>query len=197
VLRVALTGGIATGKSYVLTRLAARNVPTIDADVIAHEVVRCGEPAWSAVRDRFGADILLPDGEIDRLKLGSIVFADPKARRDLESIVHPAVYAAIAGWSEGLPAQTRIAVADIPLLYETGHDREFAKVIVTWCSRETQIERMAARGIASQNAANRLAAQWSTNEKARRADFVIRTEGTFKDTDTQIDRVYEQLVRAS
>ena len=195
-LKIALTGGIATGKSYVLARFAARGAPTIDADVVAHEVVRRGEPAWAAVRKRFGDAILLGDGEIDRPKLGAIVFADAGARRELEAIIHPAVYAAIAAWSERLPATTRIAVADIPLLYETRHEDEFDRVVVTWCSRETQIERMVQRdGITLDDATRRLAAQWSTNEKARRADYVIKTEGTFEESDAQVDKVYEALLR--
>src|SRR5574340_1105450 len=184
--RIALTGGIATGKSYVLARFAERGVPTIDADVIAREVVRPGEPAWTAVRSRFGDAIVLPGGGIDRQKLGEIVFADARARRQLEAIIHPAVYAAIALWSERLSPATTIAVADIPLLYETRHEGEFDKVIVTWCSRETQIERMMHRdGISAGDAARRLAAQLSTNEKARRANYVIRTEGSFAETDDQ------------
>jgi dephospho-CoA kinase len=193
--RVALTGGIATGKSYCLTRFARRGVSIIDADVLAHTVVRRGEPAWAAVCQRFGDAVLRSDGEIDRASLGAIVFGDPGARRDLEAIIHPAVYAAVQTWFDTLPdVPPHFALADIPLLYETGHEREFDAVIVTWCPRDLQIARMKARDALSEEQAHaRLAAQMDVNEKARRADYVIKTDGTFADTDRQVSEIYEAL----
>jgi dephospho-CoA kinase len=195
VLKVALTGGIATGKSYCLTRFARRGVSIIDADVIAHTVVRRGEPAWSAVARRFGDAVLRPDGEIDRATLGRLVFGDPQARRDLESIIHPAVYTVIRSWFESLPdLPPHFAMADIPLLYETGHERDFDRVIVTWCPPALQLERLRGRdGFSDEEARARLAAQMPVDEKARRADHVIRTDGTFADTDRQVTEVYEAL----
>ncbi len=102
-VRVALTGGIATGKSTVLRLLQARHVPTIDADVLAREVVAPGSPGLEAVVERFGRAMLDADGALDRGALAAVVFSDPHARRDLEQIVHPAVYAAIQDWLEELP----------------------------------------------------------------------------------------------
>jgi dephospho-CoA kinase len=195
VLKVALTGGIATGKSYCLTRFARRGVSVIDADVLAHTLVRRGEPAWVAVAQRFGDHVLRSDGEIDRVKLGALIFADATARRDLEAIIHPAVYTAVKSWYEALPdAPPRFAIADIPLLYETGHERDFDKVIVTWCPPEMQVARLEQRNsLSREEALARLAAQLPIDEKARRADYVIKTDGSFADTDRQVSAVYDAL----
>ena len=193
--KVALTGGIATGKSYCLGRFARHGVPVIDADVLAHTVVRRGEPAWERVRQRFGTAVLRPDEEIDRAKLGAIVFADTTARLDLEGIIHPAVYTAVKEWYEALTdAAHPFALADIPLLYETGHETDFDAVIATWCPRDVQIARMRQRDrMSDEAAAARLAAQMSVDEKARRADYVIKTDGTFAETDRQVEAIYQAL----
>jgi len=196
-LKVALTGGIATGKSHVLARLEARGVPCLDADALAHGVMAPGTEATQAIAERFG-DVLAADGSVDRARLAPLVFGDPAARRDLEALVHPAVYRAIAA---GMRAFERIggaalAVADIPLLYETGHASEFSTVIATVCAAETQLTRLEARGLSREAAVQRLAAQWSADEKARRANYVIRTDGTFAETDQQVDAVLEALLAA-
>jgi dephospho-CoA kinase len=197
-LRIALTGGIATGKSHVLEQFRRLGVPCLDADVLTHGVTAAGTEATSAIAERFGASMLAGDGAIDRRKLGAIVFSDPAARRDLEAIVHPAVYRAITA---GLLAFEKIgsypmAVVDIPLLYETGHAPEFDKVIVTACPPEMQLARLTARGIPAAEARQRLAAQWPTAEKASRASFVITTDGTFEETDTEVRRIFEELTRS-
>jgi dephospho-CoA kinase len=162
-LRVALTGGIATGKSHVLRHLAARGVPTIDADVLAREVVSPGTAALQAIAARFGAGVLDASGALNRRALADRVFADAGARKDLEAIVHPAVYDAIGEWLARLDAAGRdpVAVADIPLLYETGHEGDFDRVIVTRCEPAQQIARLQARdGLSEAEARARLAAQW-------------------------------------
>lgn len=194
-LKVALTGGIATGKTYVLQKLQQLGVPCIDSDELAHGVMAPGTEASAAIAERFG-DVLAADGSVDRRKLGPIVFADHVARRDLEAIVHPAVYRAVAA---GLRAFERIggsplAVADIPLLYETGHAHEFSKVMATVCSPEKQLARLRERGLSEEAARQRIAAQLPAEEKARRADYVIRTDGTFDETDAQIERVLRLLL---
>lgn len=193
--KVALTGGIATGKSYCLTRFARRGVPTIDADMLARTVVARGEPAWAAVRARFGDEYLLGNGEIDRARLGALVFSDPAARRDLETIVHPAVYDAIRAWYETVSHRSAsFALADIPLLYETDHAADFDFVVATWCPLELQIERLRSRdGLSEDEARRRIAAQLPADEKARRANYVIKTNGTFPETDSQIAAIYAEL----
>jgi dephospho-CoA kinase len=193
-LKVALTGGIATGKSYVLEQFRRRGVPCLDADSLAHGVTTAGTEATSAIAARFGASVLAADGSVDRAKLGSIVFADPAARKDLEALVHPAVYRAItAGLRAFELLGAPLAAVDVPLLYESGHADDFDRVIVTTCPPEMQRARLLERGLSEAEALQRIAAQWPTEEKARRATFVIRTDGTFEETDRQVDEILAGL----
>lgn len=196
-LRVALTGGIATGKSYCLARFADAGAPILDADILARHAVAPGTAGFDAVRSRFGAAVVTAEGALDREALGRIVFADPAARRALEAIVHPAVYAAIGRWFDTLArsGQHRVAIADIPLLYETGHEGDFDAVVVASCPADQQIARLMARsGWPREDAARRIAAQWPVAEKARRADYVIDTSGSFEETDAQVRGVWRQLL---
>ena len=194
-LRVALTGGIATGKSYCLARFAAHGVPVIDADRLAREAVMPGSRALAAVVTRFGPSILLADGSIDRAALGRIVFNDRAARADLEAIVHPEVYRRIGEWFVSRPPATRFAIADIPLLFETGHNHDFDRVIVAACDPQLQLRRLMSRdGLDEPEARARLNAQWPIDEKVARATYVIRTDGTVADTDAQVRTVYELLI---
>jgi dephospho-CoA kinase len=194
VLRVALTGGIATGKSFCLSRFGALGVPVIDADVLARTAVAPGSPALAAVAARFGPAVLLPGGGLDRAALGRIVFTDRAARADLEAIVHPEVYRRIGEWFGGLPAATRLAIADIPLLFETGHEHDFDRVIVCACPAAEQLRRVMVRdSLTEREARARLDAQWPIEEKVRRADHVIHTDRTVADTDSQIRTLHERL----
>jgi dephospho-CoA kinase len=196
-LRVALTGGIATGKSYALARFQRLGIPCLDSDALVHGVEAPGTEATAAIAARFGADVLAADGSVNRGKLGPIVFADPAARRDLEAIVHPAVYRAIAAGLRGfeLIGGAPYAIVDVPLLFETGHEKAFDRVIVTTCAPDTQLARLRERGLSDEAARQRLAAQWPTADKVSRADFVITTDGTFEETDRQIDRIDARLRR--
>ena len=195
--RVALTGGIATGKSHVRAEFERLGVPTIDADKLARDAVADGSPGLKAVISRFGHGVLDDTGALDRRKLGSIVFQDSVARRDLEDIIHPAVRRAIDDWFASLENKTpRFAIADIPLLFETGRHREFDVVIVAECAPSTQITRVMARdGVSESDARARVAAQMPIEEKVRRADHVINTDGSFEETKQQVRKVYESLVR--
>ena len=193
-LRVALTGGIATGKSYCLARFASFGVPVIDADQLARDAVAPGSRALEEVAARFGAVILKPDGSLDRSALGRIVFNDRAARADLEAIVHPEVYRRISEWLATLPPRTRVAIADIPLLFETGHVHDFDRVVVVACDPREQLRRIIARdGLSERDARARLDSQWPIEEKEARADYVIKTDGTVADTDSQVRTVYELL----
>jgi dephospho-CoA kinase len=193
-LRVALTGGIATGKSFCLARFAALGVPVIDADALAREAVAPGSPGLAAVRARFGAEVMAPDGTLDRAALGRVVFADRAARSDLEAIIHPAVYRGIGDWLLSLPATTRLAMADIPLLFESGHSHDFDRVVVCACDAAAQLSRVMLRDRLSEAEARaRLNAQWPIQEKVARADYVIRTDGTLADTEARVRTVYESL----
>lgn len=194
-LRAALTGGIATGKSHCLARFAALGVPTIDADLLAREAVAPGSPGFEAVAARFGRGVILPDGTLDRTALGAIVFEDRVARAALEAIIHPEVRQRIREWFVSLPAQTPVAMADIPLLFETGQEHDFDRVIVCACDPEEQVRRVKARnGLSEEAARRRLAAQWPIAAKEARAHYVIRTDGTFAETDAQVRAVYESLM---
>ena len=190
----ALTGGIATGKSYCMQRFASLGAAVIDADRLAREALEPGTRGFAAVVSRFGADVVRADGSLDRQALGRIVFSDARARADLEAIVHPEVYRRIREWSVNLPASARLAVADIPLLFETGHEHDFDTVIVCACSPEEQVRRVVARdGLTEAEARARVAAQWPIDEKVKRADHVVRTDGGFAATEQQVTQIYGRL----
>ena len=198
-IKAALTGGIATGKSFVVEELRARGVPCLDADEFAHGVMHPGTEATAAIAERFGPGVIDASGGVDRAALGPLVFSDAAARRDLEAIVHPAVYRAI---SAGLRAFERlgdspVAVVDIPLLHETGRASDFDAVVATVCSAERQLERLRARGLSDEAARQRVAAHLPAEEKARRADYVISTDGTFEETREQVAHVVAALLTRS
>jgi dephospho-CoA kinase len=193
-MRAALTGGIATGKSFCLGRFAALGAAVIDADVLAREAVAPGSAGLTAIMERFGAALIRSDGSLDRPALGRIVFRDPTARAQLEAIVHPEVYRRITAWLANLPHRTRVAMADIPLLFETGHEHDFERVVVAACDPEEQVRRVMARDSLSRAEARaRVASQWPIEEKARRADYVIRTDGSFAQTDAQVREIFTLL----
>jgi len=193
-LRVALTGGIATGKSYCLTRFAALGAPTIDADALAREVVAVGTTGLAAVVERFGSGVLAEDGTLNRAVLGRIVFGDTKARAALESIVHPEVYRRIQDWFANVSAGTRVAVADIPLVFETGQDPQFDRIVVAACAPAEQLRRVMARdGLSEADARERISAQWPIEEKIRRAHDVVWTDRGFNETDRQLTELYSRL----
>jgi dephospho-CoA kinase len=192
-VRAALTGGIATGKSYCLAKFAELGAATIDADLLAREAVAPDTPGLARIVERFGPAVLLPDGRLNRATLGRIVFADRTARADLEAIVHPEVYRRISEWFANLPSGT-IAIADIPLLFETGHEHEFDCVIVVACDPSEQLRRLVIRdGLTREAAQARLDAQWPIEEKVARADYVIRTDGGFTETDREVRMIFERL----
>jgi dephospho-CoA kinase len=196
--RVALTGGIATGKSHVRAEFERLGVPTIDADTLAREAVAPGSPGLAAVVARFGPGILDEQHALDRRKLGAIAFGDPAARHDLEQIIHPIVRERTEAWFASLDARQPFAVADIPLLYETGREADFDAVVVTTCSEETQLRRVMHRdSVTEQEARQRIAAQLPTSEKVKRADYVINTDGSFEETNRQVRSVHDALVRGS
>ena len=192
--KIGLTGGIATGKSYVAEALRRHGIPVIDADAIAHGVMAGGTEAAAAIAARFGPDILAADGAVDRRKLGPIVFADSSARRELEAIVHPAVHRSITAGLRAfdLLGHDTVIVA-VPLLFETGKATDYDRIIVTACTPARQVERLMARGLTEAAARQRIAAQLPTEEKAARADFVINTDGSFEETDRQIAAFLEAV----
>jgi dephospho-CoA kinase len=191
-VRVGLTGGIASGKSLVAAELAARGATIIDADVLAREVVEPGTPALAAVIERFGAD-LVQDGQLDRARLAQIVFADPLARRDLERIVHPAVRARAAEL-ERAAGDAAVVVHVIPLLVETGQQENFDLVVTVDADHETQVQRLMARnGFTRAEAEARIAAQASREERTLVADVVLDNTGSVTQLREQIDALWAEL----
>jgi len=196
-LRVALTGGIGTGKSAVLVAFAELGAPVLDADPLAHSVIARGTSGAAAVRMRFGDQVVLPDGSIDRRKLGQIVFGDDRARCDLEAIVHPEVYRTIQQWMDAQVGRgSVIAVAEIQLLFEIGKDADFDRIVVAACDPETQVRRVMRRSqLPELEVRQRVAAQIPLDEKVRRASYVIWTDGTLDETRTRTAAVWQSLTR--
>jgi dephospho-CoA kinase len=192
--RVALTGGIATGKSHVRARFDALGVPTIDADALAREAVAVGTPGLAAVVTRFGQEVLMPSGALDRHKLAAIVFADVQARRDLEAIVHPEVRRLFAEGCERYAGADTVVVFSAPLLVETGMHTAFGVLIVVSAPVERQIERlMRDRGMSEAAIRARIDAQLPLEDKAAVADVIIDNEGSLEDLEGQVDRVWTGL----
>lgn len=195
-LKVGLTGGIASGKSYVLGLLRDFGCHVLDADATAHQVMEPGEPAHAAIVAHFGAEILDSAGRIDRPRLGAIVFADPAQRAALNAIVHPRVYEAQANWLIEVEAQHPggIAIIDAALMIETGSWRRFDRLVVVHCMPEIQLSRLMERnGLSREAAEARIAAQLPVAEKLRYADFTVDTSAGFDDTRRQVEVLYRQL----
>lgn len=195
-LRVGLTGSIAVGKSFVSTLLAEMGCHVLDADKTAREVVARGTPGLAKVVEAFGSEVLLPDGELDRARLGAIIFADEGRRALLNSILHPYIIAAqdeqLRRWEQDDPQG--IAVVDAALMIESGGYRRFDKIIVVHCRTEVQVERLMARNNLSRTEAeSRIIAQMPQEEKKRYADFLIDTSDGFEPARRQTAEVYQIL----
>lgn len=193
-MNIGLTGGIACGKSTVAEMLEKRGAIIIDADVIAREVVGPGKPALKQLVQHFGSEVLLPDGTLNRKKLGSIVFSDENKRKELNSILHPAIRAEMFSRMEHYEhAQPdKLVVVDVPLLYESGLSPMFEKVMVVYVPSEVQLERLMNRdGLNRLEAENRIRAQMPIEEKKRLADIVIDNSGSQEKTEAQIEQFWK------
>ncbi|MEO6725504.1 MAG: dephospho-CoA kinase [Blastocatellia bacterium] len=198
-LKVGLTGGIATGKSYVLSVLGELGCEVLDADLTAREVVEPGRPAFHEIVAHFGRKVLASDGQLDRVKLGAIVFNDAAQREKLNSIVHPKVYEAQAHWLAKVESRDpdATAIIDAALLIETGSYRRFDKLIVVHCATQVQLERLMARNhLSREDAMARIASQMPSAEKLKYADYSIDTTLGFKDTQRQVTGIFTQLKAA-
>lgn len=196
-LRVGLTGGIASGKSHVLSRLAAAGFATLDLDVVAHELMAPDGPAHRPVVEAFGRELLDAEGRIDRRRLGARVFSDPAARRRLDAIVHPLVREEEARRIASLPSgPSTVVVTDAALLVEAGVHLRFDRLLVVHCRPEQQVERLMSRGGLDLPAARaRVDAQMPAEEKRRFAHFEIDTRGSLAETDRQVSNLVERLTR--
>jgi dephospho-CoA kinase len=194
-VRVGLTGGIASGKSTVSSILRELGAVVIDADQIAREVVAKGTPGLAAVVRAFGPEMLTSDGELDRPRMGALVFADEAKRRTLEGIVHPLVFERYAELETAAPADA-IVVHDIPLLVESGRAAEFDAVIVVDAPEELQLERMVRdRGWTEEDGRSRIAAQATREQRRAVATYLIENTGTREDLRRQVTDVFERLTR--
>lgn len=194
---IALTGGIASGKSTISSRLSQLGASVVDADLLSREAVDAGSPGLAAIAERFGSDVIAADGSLDRAALGSIVFADEAARNDLNAIVHPEVRRLAA---ERLATIARsdpdaIAVYDVPLLVETGVDHDFDLVVVADADAEIRTQRLISlRNLDPVEARRRVVAQASDEERRRIADVLIDTTGSLEETEAQVDSLWADLV---
>lgn len=196
-MRVGLTGGIASGKSTVSQILRELGAVIIDADALAREVVAAGTPGFEAVVHEFGSELVGSDGELDRPKLGALVFADDEARKRLEAIVHPLVFQRIIELEEGA-SEADVVVHDIPLLAESGRvanpDRGgFDVVVVVDVPEEQQVARGIARGMSESDVRDRMAKQATREQRAAIATHLIDNTGSIDALRAQVTALYEQL----
>lgn len=190
-LVIGLTGSIASGKSTVSLMFDDFNIPVIDADKIAREVVRPGEPALASIVKVFGKEILLEDGTLDRKKLGRIVFGDDEKREQLNSIVHPAVRKSMLERRDALiESGEKAVVLDIPLLFESKLESFVEKIIVVYVDKDVQLRRLMERdGYTRAEAERRIHVQMPVKEKARLADAVINNNGRKYETYQQLEQI--------
>jgi dephospho-CoA kinase len=196
-VRVGLTGGIASGKSTVAAILEELGAVVIDADKLAREVVAKGSPGLAEVVAAFGPAVLTPDGELDRPRMGAIVFADPERLKVLESITHPRIFELYAE-REAAARDADVVVHDIPLLVESGRAEEFDAVVVVDASEDHQLERMLRdRGMSEEDARARMAAQATREQRRAVATYLIENTGTREALRRRVEEVYADLLALS
>jgi len=195
-LFVGLTGGIASGKSVVSGILKSLGVYIIDADLIARDLVRPGLPAWQEIVEKFGREILLEDGNIDRKLLGRMIFKDQEKRKLLNSILHPRIFEEAERQKREIEGRDpdAIVVFDVALLIETGAYKHVDAVILVYADKELQIKRLMERdGYTETEALERIEAQMSGEEKKRYADYVIDTSKPYEDVKKEVVEIVKEL----
>jgi len=193
-LMVGLTGGIGSGKSTVASLLAKRGAIVIDADAIAREVVEPGMPALQKLVERFGADILQPDGSLDRPKLAGIAFVDDETRKELEAITHPAIGALFLQRVAEAPAGS-VVIHDVPLLVESKRGFEYAAVIVVEAPLDVRLDRLESRGVPRDDARRRIELQASDEDRRKVATWVVDNSGDLDALQRRIDDIWPELER--
>lgn len=198
-LRVGLTGGIASGKTAVAALLRARGCEVLDADSLGHELMRPGQAAYDDIVREFGRDVLATDMSVDRAKLGAIVFADAGKRAALNRILHPRILDAVQRWfaALGRAGGPPFAFVEAALLVEAGYRGILDRLVVCWSKPEQQIERLVARGLSAEQARLRVAAQMPVEEKRRAADDLIDCSGSLTETERQVETLVEMLKHAA
>ena len=194
-MNIGLTGGIASGKSTVSRLLVERGALLVDADRIAREIVLPGSPALDQIAARFGADMLLPDGSLDRKRLGNVVFSDAGKRKELEEITHPAIRQEMMTQMRRLEEEhpQSLVVVDVPLLYESGLTDRFEEIVVVYVPQAIQLERLMRRdGLNEAEASERLLSQWDIEKKRELADYVIDNSKGMEETRQQVEQFWLQ-----
>jgi dephospho-CoA kinase len=197
VLRVGLTGGIASGKSTVASILRDSDCQVLELDPLGHEMLEAGQPAYNEVVAEFGKEILAPSGNVDRGKLGAIVFADAAKLERLNQILHPRILEVVRNWfaALGRPGGPDLAFAEAALIVESGFHKDLDRLVVCWCTPEQQRERLQERGFTTEQARQRVESQMPMDEKRRYADIVIDCSGTLAATETQVGKALEKLAQ--
>lgn len=188
-IKIALTGGIACGKSMVGEMIRAQGIPVCEADEIGHKVLEQDESIKAVLIREFGSDIVGADGHIDRLVLGQKVFTDPEMRRKLNSLTHPVILKQLAEWVTKQAATSDIALAIVPLLYEVGGEKAWDVVICVGAPETEQLRRLSERGLSLEEARARIGAQMNQAEKLERADYVIFNCGSKSLLEKQVNQV--------
>ncbi len=199
-LKIGLTGSIAVGKSFVCEVARELGCHVLDADRTSRDVVAKGTDGLAEIVRNFGDEILQPDGELDRKKMGAVVFADKEKRQLLNSIVHPRVLEAQDKWIQEVEKldPEGIAVIDAALMIESGGYKRFDKLVVVWCEPDIQLQRLMDRDNFSEDTAKmRIAAQMPQDEKKCFADYLIDTSNGFEDTRQQVEQLVAELKKAS
>lgn len=192
---IGLTGGIATGKSTAADYLKKKGAKIIDADQISHKITQKGEKGWELIINKFGEDILREDRELDREKLGEIVFSDSKKRKELEYLLHPLIIAEMKEKAYDYLKKNKIVIFEVPLLFETGLDLFCDQVWVISASEATQIKRLKKRNNLNQSEAKkRINSQLSIKEKEDKADLVIENNSTIKELKKNLDLQWNKVL---
>jgi dephospho-CoA kinase len=194
-LKVGLTGGIASGKSTVASILRDLDCMVLEMDPLGHELLEPGQSAYDEVVREFGTSILSPGDKVDRAELGAIVFADPPKRARLNQILHPRILEVVQKWFAALdrPSGPEFAVVEAALIIETGFHKSLDNLIVCWCTPEQQIERLLDRGLTHEQAKLRIAAQMPVDEKLKVADEVVDCSKSIEETERQVQNVVARL----
>jgi len=199
ILRVGLTGGIASGKSTISRIFAALGCVTIDADLIVARLYRPGAAGHEALVRTYGPAVVRPDGEIDRRKLADIAFATSAEAQKLNALIHPLVIAEeqriIGDEAARFPGRDRIVIVEATLLLESGGKQRYDKIVVVDLDPETQVARAVARGMTREEVTRRMANQMSREDRLRQADYVIDNSGDMRSAEVSTHRVYEALKR--
>lgn len=197
-LRIGLTGGIACGKTTVARMFGDLGCKLINADAVGHEVIRKPQPAYHEIIEAFGSGVLGADDEIDRNRLGNLVFSDREKLYRLNAIVHPRILDRSEHYMEKMTENEpeAIVVVEAALIYEARGEGRFQKMVVAWCRPEQQVERLQKNsGLSAEDAERRISSQMPSDEKRKRADYVIDCSGTLEATRRQVRVVYDELSR--